>query len=121
LFWHEWAHFTTALGRGKLWWAQGQLESLRGFCISLARLSSNFYDWDAGEEPYFKLEYALPVEQLSSLQDTFGPLEKDHLRKAGLVTWQVFKELALPLARAHEIPYPETLEQVMLKRLEKIA
>ncbi|MDP9185109.1 MAG: nucleotidyltransferase domain-containing protein [Actinomycetota bacterium] len=28
-FWHDLAHFTTAMGRGQLWWAAGQLEQLR--------------------------------------------------------------------------------------------
>ena len=119
-FWHEWQHFTTALGRGQLWWAQGQLESLRGFCVSLARLSSDFFDHEAGVEPYFKVEKAVPVNHLSALKDTYGPLGKDHLRKAGLAIAQGFKELALPLAQAHGIPYPEALEQLMLKRLDRI-
>jgi hypothetical protein len=31
--------------RGQLWWAQGQLEELRGACVNLAILQHNF---DAG-------------------------------------------------------------------------
>jgi len=63
-FWHDMSHFITAMGRGQLWWAHGQLEELRRFCVNLARLSNNFADADVGNEPYFKLEKALPVEQL---------------------------------------------------------
>ena len=119
-FWHEWLHFITALGRGQLWWAQGQVEVLRGYCVSLARMRSNFFDEYVGEEPYFKIEDAIAVEQLSALQSTFGPLEKGHLLKAGLVIGQVFRELALPLAQVYELPYPEALERMMVKRLEEL-
>jgi predicted nucleotidyltransferase len=41
-FWHEMSHFNTAMGRGQLWWAQGQLESLRLICVTLARLQNDF-------------------------------------------------------------------------------
>lgn len=71
-FWHELSHFTTAMGHGQLWWAQGQLEVLRGFCINLARMRHNFLDPDVGEEPYFKIDEAIPVEQLAALKYTFG-------------------------------------------------
>ena len=47
-FWHDLSHFITALGRGQLWWAQGQLEELRRYCINLARLRNNFSDADVG-------------------------------------------------------------------------
>jgi predicted nucleotidyltransferase len=119
-FWHEWLHFTTALGRGQLWWAQGQLEVLRGHCVSLLRLRNNFNDREAGEEPYFKIEQAIPFEQLSRLKATFGPMKIDHFHKAAIVIAQVYKDLALGLAREHDIPYPEALEGVMVKRLEEI-
>src|SRR5215216_7960206 len=67
-FWHEMSHFITAIGRGKLWWARGQLEALRSICVNLARLKHNFMDGDVGEEPYFKIEYAMNVEALSPLE-----------------------------------------------------
>ena len=37
-FWHDVGHFTTAVGRGQLWWAAGQLEQLRGYCVNLVRI-----------------------------------------------------------------------------------
>lgn len=119
-FWHEWSHLVTALGRGQLWWAQGQVEVLRGYCVSLARLRSNFFDEYAGEEPYFKIEESITVQQLSTLRSTFGPLEKDQLLKAGLSIARVFRELALPLAKANDIPYPEALERLLVRRLEEL-
>jgi hypothetical protein len=119
-FWHELDHFISAFGRGQLWWAQGQLEAMREMCISLARLRSDFFDIYAGEEPYFKFFNgdAVPVELFSSLKSTFGPLEKDHLYQASLTIVQVFHGLALPLSQVHGIPYPESLEHMMVERLK---
>jgi len=117
-FWHDWIHFTTAMRRGQLWWAQGQLEVLRGYCVSLIRLSNNFYDEEAGDEPYFKIEKAIPVKQLTQLKATVGPLEREHLLKAGRVILEVYQEIACALAKEHGIPYPEVLAGVLMKRLE---
>ena len=41
-FWHDMAHFTAALGRAQLWWAGGQLDELRRYCVNLARLRADF-------------------------------------------------------------------------------
>jgi predicted nucleotidyltransferase len=120
-FWHELSHFITAMGRGQLWWAQGQLGALRLYCMNLARLRNNFADTDIGEEGYFKIENALPVEQLSSLQTTFPPLEQSAMLQAALVIVDFFKELAPPLAQTHGIPYPDGLERVMVARLENLS
>ena len=82
-FWHELSHFITAMGRGQLWWAQGQLEALRSNCVNLACLRNNFSDPGVGDEPYFKIENSLPVEQLAALQGTFAPMEENAMLKAG--------------------------------------
>ena len=119
-FWHEVSHFTTGLARGQLWWAQGQLESMRGMCISLVRLQNDFFDHEAGSEPYFKIERDVPVEQLSVLQGTFGPMEKYTLYRAALIIVEFFKEKAVPLANSHGIPYPDVLEWIMVNRLAKL-
>jgi predicted nucleotidyltransferase len=58
--WHDLSHCITALSRGQLWWAWGQLDELRRTCIKLAVLRHDFaaeVDWD---EPYFKIEQTLP-------------------------------------------------------------
>ncbi|WP_374688019.1 aminoglycoside 6-adenylyltransferase, partial [Promineifilum sp.] len=81
-FWHDLSHFITALGRGQLWWAAGQLEVLRRYGVNLARLRHDFTDSDVGEEAYFKVERALPAELLSPLATTFVPLERDALLRA---------------------------------------
>jgi predicted nucleotidyltransferase len=117
-FWHELSHFITAIGRGQLWWAQGQLEALRSKCVNLARLRNDFSDPDVGDEPYFKIENSMPVEQLAALQGTFPPMEKNAMLKAGFEIVQFFRELAPPLAQMHGITYPDALERVMMERLE---
>jgi hypothetical protein len=120
-FWHEMSHFITAIGRGKLWWARGQLEALRSICINLARLQHDFMDAEVGEEPYFKIEYAMNVEVLSPLEPTFCPMEKDAMLKAAQVILQFYAETAQPLAQAHAVPYPSELAMVMLNRFNKLS
>lgn len=120
-FWHELSHFIAAMGRGQLWWAQGQLEALRSKCVNLARLRNNFSDPGVGEEPYFKIENSMPVEQLAALKGTFAPMEKNAILKAGFDIVEFFRELAPPLAQTHGITYPDALERVMMERLEKLS
>lgn len=119
-FWHDFSHFVTAMARGQLWWAHGQLDVLRSMCVNLARLRNNFSDPDIGDEPYFKIEKAMPVEKLSPLQETFCPMEKDAMLKAGFVIVDFYKELAPLLAQRHGITYPDRLELVMVERLEEL-
>jgi len=119
-FWHDLSHLITALGRGQLWWASGQLEVLRGYCVNLARLKHNFADADVGEEAYFKIEKAISIESLSALQATFCPMERGAMLQSVLVILRFYQELARDLARAHGIAYPADLERVMVDRLEKL-
>jgi predicted nucleotidyltransferase len=119
-FWHDLSHFITAMRRGQLWWAQGQLEALRSYCVNLARLRHNFLDADVGSEAYFKVEQMLPVEQLAPLQATYCPLERTAILQAGLALVRFYQELAPLLAQTHGIAYPDGLERVMIGRLEKL-
>jgi predicted nucleotidyltransferase len=119
-FWHDLSHFTTALARGQLWWAHGQLEVLRLICVNLARLRHNFSDVNVGGEGYFKVEKALPVEQLAPLQATCSPLERDAMLQAALAIVRFYREQAQPLAQAHGLTYPADLDRVMVARLEKL-
>ncbi len=119
-FWHDWAHFITAMGRGHLWWASGQLEILRRMCVDLARLYHNFSDEFVLEDTYFKLEKGLPVELISALQATFCPQEPEAMLQAAHVILDFYKELAPSLAQAHGIAYPETLERIGAERLENL-
>ena len=119
-FWHDFSHFVTAMGRNQLWWAHGQLDVLRSMCVGLARLQNDFSDPEVDEEVYFKVEKVMPVELLSVLRETFCPLERDAMLKAGFVIVDFYKELAPLLAHRHGIIYPDGLERVMVERLNKV-
>ena len=116
-FWHDLSHFIAAMARGQLWWAHGQLEELRRYCVNLARLQ---HDFSMEVDGYDKVEQALPVEQLSSLQATCCPLEPRAMLQAALVIVHCYQEVAPPLARTHGIPYPVALDRVMSARLEEL-
>lgn len=119
-FWHELAHFTTALARGELWWAQGQLGALRLHCINLVRLQNDFSDQEIGEEGYFKIDTAIHVEQLSSLKETYCPMEGKAMGRSALMIVRFFQNLAPDLASKHGITYPARLEHVMVEKLKKV-
>jgi predicted nucleotidyltransferase len=119
-FWHELSHFITAMGRGQLWWAYGQLEALRRHCVALARLRHDFSAWAGGDEPYFKVEHELPDQALAPLLSTCAPRERQAMLDAAHAIVAVFRELARPLAEAHVIGYPAALDGVMTKRLEAL-
>ena len=119
-FWHDLSHFITALARRQLWWAHGQLGALRLYCINLIRLENNFSDQDIGAEGYFKLEKAIPVQQLAALKTTYPPMEENAMLESALVIVRFFRDLATGLASTHGIIYPERLDKVMVERLEKL-
>jgi predicted nucleotidyltransferase len=119
-FWHELSHFTTALARGQLWWAQGQLNALRLHCINLTRLQNDFSDQEIGEEGYFKIEKAIPIEQLLVLEGTYCPMEKEAMLEAALLILRFFRDLAPGLASKHGITYPERLDHVIVAKLENL-
>ena len=120
-FWHELSHFVTAMQRDQLWWARGQLEALRSVCVNVARLRNNFLDPGFSEEAYFKIETAMPVEQLSVLRETFCPMEKEAMLRAGSIIVRFYREIAPPLAALHGIEYPSALERVMIDRLQNVS
>jgi predicted nucleotidyltransferase len=120
VFWHELSHFITAMQRGHIWWAQGQLEALRAVCVNLARLRYDILDGDAGDEAYFKIENAMPVEQLAPLKGTFGPLEKESILRAALVIVRFYLDISPALAQKHAVQYSHGLERVMMDRLQRL-
>jgi Streptomycin adenylyltransferase len=117
LFWHEFSHFVKAMGREQLWFAYGSLEAMRGICVNLARLRHSFKDADVGEEPYFKVETLLPVEQIAPLQETFCPMESMAMYRAAISIVRFYQEIAPHLARKHSIAYPERLANLMIPQL----
>lgn len=119
-FWHDLSHFITAMGRGQLWWAAGQLEVLRRICVNLSRLRHDFSDGEVGEDPWFKLDKALPDEMLDGLRPTFAPMEQAAMLAAGRIIITFYQGLARPLAEEHGIPYPAELEHLMLDRIKRL-
>lgn len=119
-FWHELSHFIKAMGRKQLWFAYGQLEVMRQICVSLARLSYNFSDAYGGKEPYFKVEQAMPVEQLSSLKTTYCAMEYEPILQAARVICRFYQEVAPNLAKAHNLTYQTALEQIMMGQIEEL-
>lgn len=118
-FWHELSHFIVAAHRGQLWWAHGQVDAMRLICVNLKRLQYNFADPYVGED-YFKVENAIPAEQLSPLQETFCVHEAAAILQAALVLFRFYQELTPSLCQAHGIEYPARLERVMAARLEHL-
>jgi hypothetical protein len=116
-FWHDLSHFTTAIGRGQLWWAYGQLEVLRRICVNLIRLRQDFA---AGADGYEKVEQVIPGEQLAALQGTCCPLEHGAMLQAARVVVHFYQELAPLLARTHGLTYPTDLARVISERLKKL-
>ena len=116
-FWHELSHFVTALGRGDLWWAYGQLEALRGHCVNLMRIQ---HGAEAQDEPYEKLAKAIPVSELASLRTTFCPMEREAMLDAAREIVRFFREHAPRVAEANGSEYPSTLAQLMFDRLESL-
>jgi len=116
-FWHDLSHFVTAMARGHLWWAHGQLDILRRICVDLLRLQQDF---SRRPDAYDKVDLVVPAERLAPLQDTFCPLAYAPMLQAGRVILHVFQDLAPALARRHNIPYPAELERLIVDRLDQL-
>jgi predicted nucleotidyltransferase len=119
-FWHELSHFIKAMGRKQLWFAYGQIEVLRQICVNLARLRYNFLDAGVGEEPYFKVDHSLPIDQLSALEATICSFEYEAMLQAALVIFRFYQVTAPNLAKTYSITYQADLERMMINQLEKL-
>jgi hypothetical protein len=117
-FWHDLSHFMAALGRGQLWWAAGQLEALRRYCVNLARIEAGV---EAQEEAYEKLDLEISTAGLSSLRSTFCPMEEGAMLGAALDIVGFIRDRAPGAARAHGLAYPVELERLLCDRLEALA
>jgi predicted nucleotidyltransferase len=116
-FWHDLSHLMAALGRGQLWWAYGQLEALRRYCVNLIRIEQNV---EAQEEAYEKLDQAISTTRLTALETTFCPMEKRAMLRATAEIVNFFRERAPVVASAYGLTYPAELERVMGDRLDKL-
>lgn len=116
-FWHDVSHFITAMARGQLWWAHGQLEDLRRYCVNLLWLRQSF---SLRPEAYEKVDQVVPAEHLAPLRATYCPQEYGPMLQAGRIILRFFQELAPALAQTHGIRYPAELERLMIERLDKL-
>jgi hypothetical protein len=116
-FWHDFSHFMAAIGRDQLWWAAGQLDALRAYCVTLARLEADF---TAETEGYDKLDTAVPGSQLENLAGTFVAIEREPMLAAVRSILAYYAAAAPGLARMHGVRYPAELERIMLERFRTL-
>jgi predicted nucleotidyltransferase len=116
-FWHDFGHFVTAIGRGQLLWAYGQLETLRRCCLGIARVAHDATDADAAEDPYFKVDEVLPAQQLAVFAQSTGAIDAGSMVASARHLASIYGQLAPAVARRHGLEYPHALERLMLERL----
>ena len=116
-FWHDLGHLTTAIGRGRLWWAAGQLEQLRGYCVNLSRIDQ---DVEPNDEPYWKLDDEISTEPLEALRSTFCEIERDPLLRAARDVVTFFRERAPLIAERHGLVYPAALDALISGHLDRL-
>jgi predicted nucleotidyltransferase len=116
-FWHDVGHFTTAIGRGHLWWAAGQLEQLRSYCVNLVRVGQGTAFED---EPYWKLDDEISTDDIEELRSTFVPVERKAMLQAARNVVAFFRRAAPPVANANGLPYPSDLADLITGHLERL-
>jgi predicted nucleotidyltransferase len=116
-FWHDLSHLLAALGRGDLWWANGQLEALRRYCVNVVRIRHGVEPQD---EAYEKLSKVVPVSELDELRSSFCPMERDAMLEAGRRIVGFFREHAPRIAEANAVAYPTELARLKSARLEEL-
>lgn len=102
--------FTTAIGRGRLWWAAGQLEQLRAYCVNLARIEQG---GESQDEAYWKLDEEIATDPLAPLRSTFVAMERDAMLHAAGEILAFFRKHAPRVAEANGLAYPTELDQLV--------
>ena len=121
-FWHELSHFITAIGRGQLWWAYGQLEAMRVMCLNLARLGHSYADTVGGGG-------AVLQGRTGASQRAASVFAGDLLSNGakGNVPGHSHHTQLLPenwpgrWRRRHGLTYPAELDRLMVDRLETLS
>ncbi|HJS25603.1 MAG TPA: aminoglycoside 6-adenylyltransferase [Actinomycetota bacterium] len=114
-FWHDLGHFTAAIERGQLWWAVGQLEQLRRYCVSLIRIEQGV---EVEDEPFWKLDAAISTDRLDPLRSTFVRVDRDELLRAGREILAFFRRQAPIVARTKGLSYPSELDALVGRHLD---
>jgi len=117
-FWHELDPLQTALGRGQIWWAAGQLEQVRNACVRVARLEGGV--GSGGDEPYWKIDAEFPTDGLEPLRPTFVPPDLAAMLAAALGLLAFFREHGRAAARRMDVPYPDELDALIGGALERL-
>ena len=117
-FWHDLSHFAAAIERHQLWWAAGQLEQLRGYCVRLARIDHGAEVM--AEEPYWKLDAEMPTTSLEPLRSTFVPMERQAMLDAARTLLAFFRSRAPKAAEAAGLAYPAELDRLAGGRLDTL-
>jgi predicted nucleotidyltransferase len=117
-FWHDLSHFAAAIERDHLWWAAGQLEALRAYCVRLARIEHGAEPMP--DEPYWKLDAEMPTAPLEPLRSTFVPMERAAMLDAARTLLAFFRSRAPAIAEAHGLTYPEPLDHLAGARLHDL-
>jgi hypothetical protein len=116
-FWHDVGHFTTAIGRGQLWWAAGQLEQLRNYCVNLVRIAQSV---EFEDEPYWKLDAVISTDALEELRSTFVPMDREAMLHAGRDVVAFFRQTAPAVAETNGLPYPTELDALVSGHLDRV-
>ncbi|MGZ8630360.1 MAG: aminoglycoside 6-adenylyltransferase [Actinomycetota bacterium] len=114
-FWHDLSHFAAAIERDQLWWAAGQLEQLRGYCVRLARIEHGAEPMP--DEPYWKLDAEMSTAPLDPIRSTFVPMDRDALLDAARTLLAFFRSRAPEVAQANGLTYPAALDRLVGARL----
>jgi predicted nucleotidyltransferase len=116
-FWHDVSHFITAVGRDQIWWAAGQVEALRGYCVNLVRIEQGE---EAGNEPYWKIDAETSTVALESLRSTFVPIELGAMAQAASDLVAFFGTRGRAAADLYGVAYPGELERLLRDQLNEL-
>ncbi|MEZ0234740.1 MAG: aminoglycoside 6-adenylyltransferase [Actinomycetota bacterium] len=117
-FWHDLSHFAAAIDRDHLWWAAGQLEALRAYCVRLARVEHGAEPMS--DEPYWKLDAEMSTAPLEPIRSAFVPMERAAMLDAARTLLAFFRSRAPAIAEAHGLTYPEPLDRLAGARLDDL-
>ncbi len=115
-FWRDLSQLSRWMARGRLWSAYAHLEMARHTCLGLVRVSRAF---GPSLGSYDKIELVVDAEDLVPFQRTYCRVERDAMEGAVRDLLDIYLRVAPPLAAAHGIAYPASLERTVLRRLEQ--
>jgi predicted nucleotidyltransferase len=116
-FWHDVGHFITAAGRSEIWWAAGQIEALRGYCVNLVREAQGVRK---ETEPFWKIDADASTDALEELRSTFVGPDLDAMIAAARELVAFFGAHGRRAALAYAVEYPEELEGLLRRRLDDL-